>query len=61
MKSIGKNAFVKTKLYDVADNGVYYAGKWAIDSVANVDEVQNNGGDLILRDDTVGIANSAFY
>lgn len=61
VKSIGKNAFAKTKLYDVADNGVYYAGKWAIDSVANVDEVQNNGGDLILRDDTVGIANSAFY
>ena len=52
--SIGSNAFDACTQLRETENGVSYVDKWAIDFDDSVAEV-------ILRNDTVGIADSAFY
>ena len=55
VKSIGTFAFNNTGLEVYADSGVVYADDWA---VGFTDEL---AGDVIIRSNTVGIANYAFY
>ena len=57
VKSIGQYAFTKTAAYDNgkdAENGVYYVDKWAVDSNGDIKT-------FVLKNDTVGIADYAFY
>lgn len=57
VKSIGQYAFTKTAAYDNGkdeDNGVYYVDKWAVDSNGDIKT-------FVLKNDTVGIADYAFY
>lgn len=57
VKSIGQYAFTKTAAYDNgkdAENGVYYIDKWAVDSNGDIKT-------FVLKNDTVGIADYAFY
>lgn len=57
VKSIGQYAFTKTVAYDNgkdAENGVYYVDKWAVDSNGDIKT-------FVLKNDTVGIADYAFY
>lgn len=57
VKSIGQYAFTKTAAYDNGkdvENGVYYVDKWAVDSNGDIKT-------FVLKNDTVGIADYAFY
>ena len=57
VKSIGQYAFTKTAAYDNGKdegNGVYYVDKWAVDSNGDIKT-------FVLKNDTVGIADYAFY
>ncbi len=52
---IGTYAFRNSGIYNIATGGVVYAGNWLVDYTETLK------GEVIVRDDTVGIANYAFY
>ncbi len=55
VKVIGTYAFRNSGLYNIATGGVVYAGNWLVDYTDTLE------GEVVVRDNTVGIANYAFY
>lgn len=59
--SIGQYAFSNSNMYVSPVNGVYYVGNWAFDSEKDVSDIQTkNETEYVVRDGTIGIADSAF-
>lgn len=54
LKSVGSYAFRDTDLFKAA-NGVVYAGNWVVDYNEKI------GSDVVFAENTVGVANYAFY
>ncbi|MBQ3013764.1 MAG: leucine-rich repeat protein [Clostridia bacterium] len=54
LKTVGSYAFRDTDMYNSA-NGVVYAGNWVVDYNESI------GAEITFKDNTVGIANYAFY
>ena len=59
VENIGSYAFRKTAIFDAANTGVVYAGNWAVDWNQNTIILQ--GGNIAIKDGTVGIAEYAFF
>ncbi len=55
VKSIGSYVFRDSAIYENAYTGLVYADKWVVDYNENL------GGDITVKDGTVGISNYAFY
>lgn len=55
LKSVGSNAFLYSGLHFTASSGVVYAGGWAVGYNGNVSDT------VFIKEDTVGIADYAFY
>lgn len=58
--SIGQYAFYNSKLYQTDIDGVYYVGNWAFDSVTTFEYNDAVGKTFVVREGTIGIADSAF-
>ena len=54
VSNVTKNMFSDSSKVFVEDSGIIYVDKWVVSSDQTVSEI-------VLRDDTVGIGNSAFY